>query len=499
MGLQAQIILHKFKNNDLKPFYYVVVADRDENPKNWKIWNGVINDYSNKNEKSKIDQAIGSGIAGYYTKDERYTNESINKAREASDAILRNSDFSYNSDGYGRQIDLSDCDILCVNFHAISNCELDPNRCNAIFVPPEAGLYTYRSVNVRQGDAYVYDEYYNMKVSDLVNGRRYPVIFGAGEIGCDLKVAIVSEFTIIASGISGNAPIQQAFDNNVNNVGGGPLPSTSGTSTAESSPLPSGLAVTSDFNVFVRGLDNQIWYRNWGEWVPLGGEVNSAPAAISWGPNRIDLFARGLDNVLWHKIWDGTSWTDWESLGGEVNSAPAVTSWGPNRLDVFAQGLDNVLWHKIWDGTSWTDWESLGGEVSSAPAAVSWGPNRIDLFARGLDNVLWHKIWDGISWTDWESLGGEVNSASAVTSWGPNRLDVFAQGLDNVLWHKVWDGTSWTDWESLGGEVSSAPAAISLGPNRIVVFARGLDNQPWYKVWDGANWTDWTLIGGEIN
>ena len=73
---------------------------------------------------------------------------------------------------------------------------------------------------------------------------------------------------------------------------------------------------------------------------------------------------------LYHKAWDGSSWqpslTDWESLGGEIDkgTSPAAVSWGPNRLDIFVVGTDKALYHKAWDGSSWqpslTDLEPLG-------------------------------------------------------------------------------------------------------------------------------------------
>jgi C1A family cysteine protease len=86
----------------------------------------------------------------------------------------------------------------------------------------------------------------------------------------------------------------------------------------------------------------------WHGWESLGGQLSSAPAAVSWGANRIDVFGRGTDNALWHKWWDGRAWSGWESLGGGLSSAPAVSSWATNRLDVFVQGTDNALWHKWW-------------------------------------------------------------------------------------------------------------------------------------------------------
>ncbi|HEY7907486.1 MAG TPA: hypothetical protein VIC60_01375, partial [Thermomicrobiales bacterium] len=131
----------------------------------------------------------------------------------------------------------------------------------------------------------------------------------------------------------------------------------------------------------------------WGGWESLGGLLTSPPAAVAWGPDRLDLFAPGGDNAIWHKWWDGANWGGWESLGGLLTSPPIVTSWAENRLDLFAKGGDNAIWHKWWDGANWGGWESLGGLLTSPPAGTSWAADRLDLFALGGDNAVWHKWW----------------------------------------------------------------------------------------------------------
>ncbi len=143
-------------------------------------------------------------------------------------------------------------------------------------------------------------------------------------------------------------------------------------------------------NIIRNGTRPPVPGRGWSSWESLGGILTSAPAAVSWGPNRIDVFVRGTDNALWHIWWDGNRWSSWESLGGMLTSSPGVSSWQPNRLDVFVRGTDNALWHIWWDGNRWSSWESLGGSLTSGPAAVSWGPNRIDVFARGPRRDLIH-------------------------------------------------------------------------------------------------------------
>ncbi|KAM3093174.1 M12 family metallopeptidase [Phormidesmis sp. 146-12] len=186
----------------------------------------------------------------------------------------------------------------------------------------------------------------------------------------------------------------------------------------------------------------KLFYGNaWSDWENLGGQLASAPTAVSWASNRIDVFAQGKNNRLWHKVWDGTRWGDWmEDPTGVMSSAPAVTSWRANRLDVFVRGETGELWHKAWGESKWSDWENLGGQLASAPAAVSWAPNRLDVFAQGKNNRLWHKVYSENQWGAWmEDPKGVMSSAPGVASWRANRLDVFVRGDGEELWHKAWD------------------------------------------------------------
>ncbi len=51
---------------------------------------------------------------------------------------------------------------------------------------------------------------------------------------------------------------------------------------------------------------------------------------------------------MWHRWWDGHAWRGWEDLGGIIDDAPAAVSWGPNPIDCFARGMNNAMWHKWW-------------------------------------------------------------------------------------------------------------------------------------------------------
>ena len=289
-------------------------------------------------------------------------------------------------------------------------------------------------------------------------------------------------------------------------AGGGQLHRVTGAPAGGGQPSvgasSSGPAVASwgdgRLDVFVRGVDGQLWHRwfdgEWRGWEPLGGVLASGPAVASWGGGRLDVFVRGVDGQLWHRWFDG-EWRGWEPLGGVLASGPAVASWGGGRLDVFVRGVDGQLWHRWFDG-EWRGWEPLGGVLASGPAVASWGGGRLDVFVRGVDGQLWHRWFDG-EWRGWEPLGGVLASGPGAASWGGGRLDVFVRGVDGQLWHRWFDG-EWRGWEPLGGVLASGPGAASWGGGRLDVFVRGVDGQLWHRWFDGE-WRGWEPLGGVLS
>jgi hypothetical protein len=255
----------------------------------------------------------------------------------------------------------------------------------------------------------------------------------------------------------------------------------------------------------------------WTAWNPLGNNTGTAPAAVSWGPGRIDLFTAGGDNAVWHKWYDNSAWSPgttpyWEQqYGANTVQGQAVSSWGAGRLDVFEvrTSAANTVYQKTFSG-GWGSWQpiiTLPGSVTivGKPAAVSWGSGRIDLFVRGSDNALWHTSYQGGSWSSWGSLGGAITSAPSVASWGSGHLDVFARGYDNAIWHKYFLN-GWSGWSSIGNAgagytPSTAPAAVASGYGHIFVFYSDVNYHLYYKSFDASTgWpagnAGWTYMGG---
>ena len=75
-------------------------------------------------------------------------------------------------------------------------------------------------------------------------------------------------------------------------------------------------------------------------------------------------------SAVWHIWWNGERWSEWQNLGGIATSAPAAVSWGAQRVAVFVRGSDNKMYQAYYDGQRWISWISHEGILTSAPACT---------------------------------------------------------------------------------------------------------------------------------
>jgi hypothetical protein len=120
-------------------------------------------------------------------------------------------------------------------------------------------------------------------------------------------------------------------------------------------------------DVFWKGPRNHLmhaWYPYGEDWsfeqdlsAQFGyGDAVSSPAACSWEPGRMDVFWQGSNKQLRHAWYPyGEDWSFEQNMTttfrryGNIDSAPAACSWGPNRVDVFWTGINGHLQH-TWYG-----------------------------------------------------------------------------------------------------------------------------------------------------
>lgn len=102
------------------------------------------------------------------------------------------------------------------------------------------------------------------------------------------------------------------------------------------------------------------------------GSLASAPAVSTWGPDHLNVFALGSDNAIWNIPFFNGAWHSWNHVGNagdpghppgvNLTSAPAAVSWDINRIDIFARDSSNDVWHISYDRNTdkWSGWDSLG-------------------------------------------------------------------------------------------------------------------------------------------
>jgi hypothetical protein len=206
--------------------------------------------------------------------------------------------------------------------------------------------------------------------------------------------------------------------------------------------------------------------------------AGSSPAISSLQPGQLDVFsvmrnrstgalelAHSWIIVPLSYVWYGLGSNPWEILGtGNLQGAPAAVSWAPGRLDVFVRGFQGEIEHKWFDNWQWSSgWDNLGGFLTSSPTVASPGPGRLNIFARGGDGHLWSIYFAG-AWSGWGDLGEFLpeNSTPTATSRAPMTLDIFA--------FHYWtarqlsfdpNGGGWSPWRDAVGPIVSAQTSVT--------------------------------------
>ncbi|KAK0721776.1 hypothetical protein B0T26DRAFT_673561 [Lasiosphaeria miniovina] len=253
------------------------------------------------------------------------------------------------------------------------------------------------------------------------------------------------------------------------------------------------------FTIAVKGTDNQCWQRAytggggggaWGDWQTLGGNISHDVGLVSRGgvvsvsqstSASLDLFVSAPDGQCWTKTWSySSSWSTWTALGGYLDSAPRAVSWGRDHMSLYCRSTDGQAWWRRWNGWTWESWTSLGGSVIGTPSAFAYAGYEY-VVVRGTDGACWYRSWHAGTWSQWASLGGSLRHEPEVVSylqWGGG-VDVYINHDDGGLYRKSWDNRTdaWSqEWEPMGGKVDSKPGAIAWdNGTRTDAFGQGKD------------------------
>lgn len=158
----------------------------------------------------------------------------------------------------------------------------------------------------------------------------------------------------------------------------------------------------------------------------LGGEIKGSAAATAYGTTDRAVFVRGLDDqVWWSSSSNGDNWTGFTPIKGlKITSDPSVLCRKNGEIILFARGVDNKLYFANYkkETGKWSIWLPYGSDLlSGSPKAFSWGEDRIDVVFRNAEGSLVHL------WTN--SQGYNMNPQREIIPCGIVRFDPGATGV----------------------------------------------------------------------
>jgi len=207
---------------------------------------------------------------------------------------------------------------------------------------------------------------------------------------------------------------------------------------------------------------------------------------------RITVFVRGIDNALWYnvKVTYNGGWGGWRQLGGEIASSPVVAPNADGRLSVFVRGAakDALLSiTQVAANGEFGAWTNLGGIITSDPQVARNTDGTLEVIARGSDNAVWfirQTEPSSAAFTPWATLGGKVNGQVAVAPNADGRLSVFVRTEANVLsyCHQNAPKGTYSEWESLSGQTASPVTAQRGVDGRLHVFYIGANEKAVWQI-----------------
>ena len=220
------------------------------------------------------------------------------------------------------------------------------------------------------------------------------------------------------------------------------------------------------------------------------------PATASRGPGDGWIFARANDGSILERHLVSDKWTDWVSLGGNAASGPAAVAYG-NSMLVFVRGVDGATYENTLQSNGWTGWRSLGGYATSAPAATARrSEDALDLVVSGGDNQLYHQAFTpGGGWSGFAADRRQPHERRVDELAGARILNIWSRGTDGAVqqrsWTPAWAGSA---GRVLGGGIIGAPTSVSRAENVINVYVRGAGNATYQRSWTSNGWGAWALL-----
>lgn len=261
------------------------------------------------------------------------------------------------------------------------------------------------------------------------------------------------------------------------------------------------VGAASTAEVFVRGMNGNLWYAGPAGWKDTGLPMVGAPATIGGQGVPFDVFYRDVSNRLMHAVVGTTGWKSFPM--GVVITDPVVASTAPRRFDVVALGTDYMPYRWSWNGIKLNK-QRLGSTRGLEQPALIAAPGRIDIFFRGFDRAVHHVRTTDVGVIE-VLVGGVASDApTAVATTGPGGTTrrVFMHGPD----HLIWGATSYNDgpwtWARLApagmaDRFAGSPTASTSGGTVIVRARTTTGSLGTLRLAPSTAWT-YANVGGAI-
>jgi len=221
--------------------------------------------------------------------------------------------------------------------------------------------------------------------------------------------------------------------------------------------------------VGARGTDNALWTRTlsngtWSGWRNWGGSMSASPALAGASDGSLYAVIRGPDgSLLAAAMGPDGGLSGWTRLGGQVVTAPTAVSTAPGSAEVYAAGTDHAVWRDALSGGRWSGWKRLGGLTYSAPAAARMpGSSSVQLLVRGTDNALWANTGTAGAFGGWRKVGGVLIDGPAASGTPAPGVDVAVRGTDNAVWAAAYRSGGWSGFTRAWAPTAPAPPASGL-------------------------------------
>ena len=226
----------------------------------------------------------------------------------------------------------------------------------------------------------------------------------------------------------------------------------------------------------MRGFDGQLWWRQrtsagWWAWQSFGGGIVGKPAVVST-TSGVYVFVRGLDNALWWQRYDGTRLVGLAIVRGSDHRGPGSGHERVRDLRVRPRaGTTRCTGSGSANG--WSGWRGGGGNLCVGAGGDGRQHRLPRVRQRRRPPVVAAHQRRALRAAGRGSVGSLLGEPAAAAD--SSGVSVFVRGVDSALYRRRLSGGNWRRLAEPRRVPARTPTAVGAG-NTIHVFAQGVDS-----------------------